>query len=356
MDIHRSTEFRFCTSIRLTPIHRHFYRLFLTVIVLAFLLAAPVAANEEGPDPQFGLGPFHVRSQSPAHSPRLTPVPRVPEKIIPGRFQAWAGGTWTNIWAEDKRYFLDYEMLNLDAELRYGVTPRLLIALGYNYRSYFGGGLDGFIQGFHDALNIEQQGRDEVPRNQSRMTFYDPEGNAFIDRESASSLQNGGISITGKYILHNGTDYLPAASISGTLKYWTNMSDSSGNDVPVDFGLTLGLSKRWTDRWYTYFSGAFTYHVENEFLGLTFDDTILSAVLGLEWRWRPTLSLIVQYLAIEGALEDFGQLSDPSQEITMGLKWQFVETSVLELGVVENIINHDNSPDFGLHVMVTHQF
>ncbi len=40
----------------------------------------------------------------------------------------------------------------------------------------------------------------------------------------------------------------------------------------------------------------------------------------------------------------------------MGLKWQFVETSVLELGVVENIINHDNSPDFGLHVMVTHQF
>lgn len=325
--------------------------------MVILLVAVPVEADESESDTQFGLGPFHIRSQSPAHSPRLTPIPRVPEKIIPGHFQVWWGGNWTNIWVEEKRYFLDYEMLNLDGELCYGVTPRLSIALGYNYRSYFGGGMDAFIQGFHDTLDIDQQGRDEVPRNQSQMIFYDAEGNITVGRRSASILQNGGISLTGKYILQNGARFWPAVSISGTIKYWTNLSDSKGIDVPVDFGLTLGLSKRWAVRWYTYFSGAFTYHLESDYLGLPFDDTILSAVLGLEWRWRPTLSLIAQYLAIEGALkENVGQLSQPSQEVTMGLKWQFEASSVLELGVIENIINHDNSPDFGVHLIITHQF
>ncbi len=271
--------------------------------------------------------------------------------------QVWWGGNWTNVWAEDNRYFLDYEMLNLDAELSYGVTPKLSIALGYNYRSYFGGGMDGFIQGFHDAMDIDQQGRDEIPRNQSQMIFYDTDGNITFGRRSVSIMQNCGISLTGKYILQNGSHFWPAISLAGTIKYWTNLSDSEGIDDPVDFGLILGLSKRWTDRWYTYFSTGLTYHLETDFLGLSFNKTILSAVLGLEWRWRPNLSLLVQYLIIEGALAgDFGQLSQPSQEVTMGFKWQFVESSVLELGVVENIINHDNSPDFGLHLVVSHLF
>lgn len=356
MGIYRSTKFCSYASFRFKTAHRFFPRGFLVLIACSFVLTMPVTANEADPGYHYGLGPFHIRSQSPAHSLRLSMTPMVPEKIIPGHFQARLGGTWTNVWAEDERYFLDYEMLNFDAALGYGVTPRLFIGLGYNHRSYFGGAMDGFIQGFHDALNIEQQGRDEVPRNQTRMTFYDTAGNTILDTDDVNRLQNGGISVSAKYILHNGTDLWPAASISGTLRYGIDTPEGEKDDEPIDFGLALGLSKRWSDRWHTYFSGGFTYHGENEYLGLELDDTIFSAALGLEWRWRPNFSILAQYLAIEGALEDLGQLSDPSQEVTLGLKWRFVETSVVEFGIIENIINHDNSPDFGLHLMVTHQF
>ena len=157
MNADQSTDHKPWATCRALSIFHSVILHLTAVLAVICLTVKPVTAHESGSNAQFGLGPFHIRSQSPIHTPRLTPIPRVPERIVSGHFQVWGGGTWTNIWAEDKRYFLDYEMLNLDAELRYGVSPRLLIALGYNYRSYFGGAMDGFIQGFHDALDIEQQ-------------------------------------------------------------------------------------------------------------------------------------------------------------------------------------------------------
>ena len=50
-----------------------------------------------------------------------------------------------------------------------------------------------------------------------------------------------------------------------------------------------------------------------------------------------------------GALEGFGDLSRPSYELGLGLKIDVGLGSVLELGLTENILVFDSSPDFGMH-------
>jgi hypothetical protein len=45
-------------------------------------------------------------------------------------------------------------------------------------------------------------------------------------------------------------------------------------------------------------------------------------------------------------LQDF---SRPSNEIVAGFKWEPRRGLLVELGIVENIVNFSNSPDFGIH-------
>lgn len=356
MESNRFSHSRSCACFCLKPTGAYSFRLFLFAMIVILVIAVPVFSEEAEPGHHFGLGPFQIRSQSPAHSLRLSLLPTVPGNIIPGHFQARIGGTWTNVWGEEERYLLDYEMFETDLALGYGVSPRILISLGYDRRDYFGGAMDGFIQSFHDILNLDQTGRDEVPHNQTRIVLYDEANNVILDTDDVGRLQNAGISFSAQYILHHGTDRWPAVGLSGTLRYGVETPDGGNDGEPIDIGVSLGISKRWSDRWDTYFSGGFTYYGQSEYMELQLNDTILSAMLGLEWRWRPNFSILVQYLAIEGAAEDFGQLSDPSQEVTFGLKWQPSNMGVIEFGIIENIFIHDNSPDLGVHLAYTHQF
>lgn len=42
-------------------------------------------------------------------------------------------------------------------------------------------------------------------------------------------------------------------------------------------------------------------------------------------------------------------LLPPTHEITLGWKGEVARDAVLEIGLVENVITFDNSPDFGVH-------
>ena len=43
-------------------------------------------------------------------------------------------------------------------------------------------------------------------------------------------------------------------------------------------------------------------------------------------------------------------------EVTLGWKWEAVQRGVLEVGIIENLISFDNSPDFGIHVGFSRRF
>lgn len=314
---------------------------------------------------QVGYGPLGIRSQSPFQGLRLAMFPRTPSTLAGGQHQLRAGVTWANVWAVDQGvfdpaggelgpYVLDFETLDLDLGYAYGLSDTFQLELGYESRRRFGGLMDGFIEGFHDLFGIDQSGRDLWPRDRS-LVLIDPGGG----RPPLVRDEQGGQSIvrsllaTFQHNLSCGTELLPALSWSATVRSAVGGDELEGGSL--DFALSAALSRR-LGRFYLYLTLGHTWYGSREVAGLELAATQFSLLTAVEWRFRPRMSLVLQYLGSEGAVTELGPFSESSHEVVIGLKWEPDEGGVLEIGLLENIVIFDNSPDFGLHAAYTRRF
>ena len=326
--------------------------------IYILILAAPqkAFADPVASGYNFGLGPLKTRSQAIGQTLRLTMWP-----IDPGIFQTegyhfYGSATWTNVWADEDRYFLDYEVLDSRVELSKALTSNFALSAGFCQRDYFGGAMDSAIEQFHDWFSIDQNGRDDFPRNESRFILYDNAGNAVRVIEDVTYANNNAVYVAGQYLLHPGTTRWPAICIGGTLRYGLNAPSSDDDDQPLDMGIAIGLFKRWNERLYTYHQVGYTRYGQTEFFGLDFEEYTLFAINTLAWHWEPNFTIIIHYIYHEGALETFGSLSDASHELDLGFRWQLSSGNIIEFALIENIITFDNSPDFGLHLAYEYRF
>ncbi|MBW1822392.1 MAG: DUF3187 family protein, partial [Deltaproteobacteria bacterium] len=296
------------------------------------------------------------RSQSPAQSLRLTMPSVIPGAFKPGIIGVHAGTTWTNVWIDSSEVALDYEMLDTHIAVSYGLNKRLGLGIAFDQRNYFGGGMDNFIQEFHDLFGIDQNGRDRVDRNLSHIILYDDQGNIIFETDDLSNLENNGISLIGQYILSHGTTRWPAIGVSGVLRYGLSTPSSEDNHEPLDWNIGIGLSKRLSDIWYIYSHLGYTKYGQTELIGLEFEKDAISFMLAFAWQWKPNFSMLFQYVFSQGVVKDFVSLSDPSHEVSIGFKWQLSSGIIFEFAMVENVITYDNSPDFGLHLALSYPF
>jgi Protein of unknown function (DUF3187) len=330
--------------------------LLLSVLLISLALPPNIFSDETGFDYNYGPGTLQLRSQSPAQSLRLTMANIVPGAIKPAELDFHAGTTWTNVWVDSSEVALDYEMLDTHIAVSYGINKRLVLAMAFDQRNYFGGAMDNFIQEFHDLFGIDQNGRDKVDRNLSRIIRYDDQGNIIFQTDDLSNMENNGISFVAQYILSHGTRSWPAIGISGMLRYGLNTPPSEDNHEPLDWNIGIGLSKRLTNSWYMYSNLCYTNFGQTELFDLQFEGDAISFMLALAWKWKPNFSILLQYVFSEGVVKDFGSISDPSHEMNLGFKWQLSSGSLIEFALIENVITFDNSPDFGLHLAFSHPF
>ena len=300
--------------------------------------AKAVKSSEQAtPGYNYSHGPLRLTSQSPGQSLRLTMPPMVPEAIEPGHYRLLFGTAWTNVWAKEDRYFLDYEMLDSFVAVSYGVNDRLGLALGFNQRNYFGGAMDNSIEEFHDLFGIHQKGRDEAPHNDTRIIRYDEFGNIIEDTNDISEANNNNILFAAQFILGHGTERMPAMSVTGIARYGLDTPPSENDDKPIDIGMGIGFSKRWAARWYSYHYLSLTRYGQTELFNLELEKTAASGMTAVAWLWRPNCSILLQYMVHEGVLKDFGSMSNTAHELDLGLKWQFSDGSIMEIGFIENI-------------------
>jgi hypothetical protein len=152
-----------------------------------------------------------------------------------------------------------------------------------------------------------------------------------------------------------GTAVLPALSWSLSVRREIGQARGLEGGSGIDVALALAASRRWGD-WYGYLTLASTWFGRDEVYGIPLTSHQMSLLAAAEWRYRPRTSAMVQLLATQGVAKDFGPFSDPSWEITLGWKSEIAEATVLELGLIENVITFDNSPDFGIHAGITTRF
>jgi hypothetical protein len=323
-----------------------------SIIMLLICCTTSLNAAENSTDLNYGMGILNIRSQSIAQSFRLTLPLMVPGDIKPG-YQVTSQTTWSNIWAEEKSYLLDYESLDTTLGIAYGFNKKLGMALMVDSRTYFGGEMDGFIQGFHDLLNIGQNGRDNYANNRSVITRYDPETGLIIDQQRADQLNNSGINLLVNYNLEHHSRVLPGINIYGVARYPLNTAEFIGNKKGMDLGIGLGLSKKLASDFYTYAIAGYTRYNDrgnrhNTNIELT--NHQFTGLFAMGYTLSDNLALIAQYLYSTAVIKGIDGLDKASHELHLGVNFKVGKKAILGVSLIENIITMDNSPDFGIHV------
>jgi len=311
-----------------------------------------------------GYGPLMLRSQSPFQSLRLALAPRAPSTLARGQWEVRAATTWANVWAVEEavfdpgdgefgEYMLDYESLHVALAAAYGLSDTFQVEVGVEDRSVFGGVMDGFIEGFHDLFGIDQSGRDLWPRDQLAIRLDTP-GLPRVVLDAA----NGGtfvrdLLLTVQHNVTCGTESWPALSWSVTGRYALKADLQEGDSF--DVGASLAVSRRFGDV-YSYLVLGYAWYGDDSAIGLELANTQATALAAVEWRFRPRSSLVIQWLWSQAATEVLSPFDESSNEVTLGWKWEVVPSGVLEVGLIENVITFDNSPDFGVHAAWTQRF
>jgi hypothetical protein len=330
--------------------------LFLAVVVLICTAfpAVPGRTQELTYDYNYGLGKINLRSQSPVQSLRFTLPLIIPGDIKPG-WELGVANTWSNVWADESEYVLDYEMSETIVTVRYGFNKRFGMSLEFENRNYFGGEMDGFIQGFHDMFGISQDGRDDVSKDRKVIQRIDPKTGQLLSETSAEDLENNALVFLMNYTLTHGTKLCPSVNVFSAVRYALDCSDLCDEDHPVDVGLGFGLAKRWSEKWYTYASLGYTWYESRDVLEpapgvapMDFEDRAVNGLFVISWHWTPTFSLLAQYLYSEASIKNINELDEASHEVHLGFKWK-TKYGMIEFALIENVITMSNSPDFGLH-------
>lgn len=308
-----------------------------------------------------GYGPLRIPSQSPFQSLRLQLRPGTPSTIGRGQYDFSATTTWVNVWSVDggvqapDRYHLDFEALQNSIALAYGISDTVEIEGSIGSSRRFGGLMDGFIQGFHDLTGIAQNGRDEVPDGSFSIRLDPGDGPPVVlDNDDRGNFSRA-LQFTVQHNVSCGRAKRPALSYSVTARWDTADERSGSGGSGLDVGVSVSLARR-VRSFYFYGTLGVAWFGSDNFYGIPLDDTQLSALLAAEWKVRPRQSIVAQYLLTEGVVEDFGPFSKLVNEVVLGFKWEVRPGGILELGVIENVLTPENSPDFGLHVGWSRRF
>ena len=318
--------------------------LFLLFALLGIALPSSGFAHEESGDRSHDPGFLHIRPQAPAYSFRM-----IMPHLLPGSIKRGVGyvvgTTLSNVWINDESTNLDYEMMDLHLSLTYGFDEKFGFALVYDQQDYFGGILDGLIQEFHDFFNMAQNDRTDASKGRTYFERFDT--GEFTD--DLTVLDNRAMSLLVQYVFLHGRGNLPAAGISGGVRYALKAPAGGSQEHPVDVTLALGLAKRLAQSWYSCLYLGLTQFEQTRVLNLDFKEEVFTGMVGLAWEINHRYSFLAQVFYTEDTVKDYAQFGKPGTELDLGLKVVTDSGVNLEFAIIEDIFNYGNSPDFGLH-------
>ena len=341
----------------------------ILIAALALLAVAPVFAQSDGSSQtggasHTGLGPLSVRSQSAYQTLRLGILPRLPSGQKRGEHQLRLGVTWSNIWAIDPEGFdperarygdrlLDFESFDGHISYAYGVSDTIQLEAEYEQRWRFGGGLDGVIEGFHDLFGIDQNGRDRAPRNDFRIFLDPPSANGPVDlgAEFEGSYAKN-LLFTFHHNLTEGAATWPAISYAITGRY---ANDDAAGGSGWDAAFSAGAARRFA-RFYVYLSIGYAWYSNDTFYGIELPHSQFIVLAAGEWRFALRMSLVVEWLRTQDVKNGSDIFPGISNQIVVGWKWELRPSGVLEIGILQNAVPYDASPDFGVHAAFTQRF
>lgn len=271
------------------------------------------------------LSPMWVPSQSPLQSFHLAQMPAVPAPREPGEWRIERADNWTNVWIDQRpNLLLDYEAIDSRLGIATALTKSVQLQLTIENRTGTGGRLDPLIENVHRIIGNHDT-RATVPRNTV---------NIRVDGVSRHSL--GPFSRAASATLTKSVGEY-AASVSFRVPH--RSSEPFGPD-----GIDTGTSLAWSRD----ISGT-TVHLGaavSRFAHVSAMEKTLFAAAVHPLTERT--AVIAQYLFNSGIGES-GPLATASHEVTVGARFHVTANTSFDAGIIENVFNFYNGPDFGFH-------
>ena len=250
---------------------------------------------------------------------------------------------------QGQSYYIDGEFSMTEFVVHWGLTERLDLGVGVNYIHYGGGLLDGFIFDVHDAAGVGQQGRDYVSDDYVQVVLGRDGGRdvVLLDRPTDGGLSDPGIFLRYAFPGKDGWNFNFATGIKIPLAD-ENKFLSTGS---WDIGFQLVIDKRFTSDALILNLGAV---LPGEFKQTNFNPPTLPFI-NVNWihrykDWTNTRFFLQAFLAEHPYRELVdSELSDLEIQLTAGLKWD-TSLGIIGLGLTENFLNFDNTPDIALHL------
>jgi Protein of unknown function (DUF3187) len=328
-----------------------YLRLFI-LLIISIILSNNALADEFAPDPywQGTLGPMTIRSLSPAQSLRLAPLPRSPYGLPQGQTEIQFNVAFASVFIEEPgRFLMDFHFTDTRFAINHGFANNWSAEISLNDRRIVNAHLDQITEDFHDLFGIEQNGRSEVEKNDTHI--FIPEYGIDLGKESRGQYsQTIGLSI--QKVLIDKSVAWPALAVNINMSYET-LSDGMIEQGKFDYGVQFSAAQKQRNG-YAYGNISYTHFGSDNVLGMPLENQQFSGMMGYEFTVEEDQSFLLQYLFSEGVVKNLGALEDYSHEIHIGYKWR-TQSYLWELGIVENIINFDNSADIAFTFGVTYK-
>lgn len=328
------------------------YRLYAPLLAL-LLSVTPCRGRMTGLDGALGFVP--LRSESPLQQLRFGLQHRPPFVLGEGETAVYFEETWKNMWLyRSGDYLIDGEIHAMSLGWYRGLGEGLEISAELPLRYISGGVLDGFIEGFHKAVGLGNQDREKFPRNQMifavNLSGEEDGWSATAESQRGWNLGNMvlGLSYRLKALERHGVE--AAGTLNIKLPTGTR-TDFFGGQA-ADYGLAFSAGKKF-GRIRAYGCIGLVYYGQGRMIGIELNRWHRSGLLALEYHPRGSRhSAVFQVLTESGVAKEFSEFRNGTYEAVLGYKCLASPRTLIEVGLLENMFFHDNSPDFGLHVGV----
>jgi hypothetical protein len=233
--------------------------------------------------------------------------------------------------------FVDAEYLRSDFRFETGLGRGLEVRASIPFTIMYGGFLDGFISAFHRKLGLPNAGREKFPNNEFHY-LYKKDDEPFLDRsESAAAFGDLTFQIKKALMVKNQNELAVRAAV----KLPTGSKEKMTGSGKTDFALGF-LWSRVGQRFGGYFNLNFALLGNPDGLDTRNHFSFMGAV---DWRFKPTLTALIQYDHQERFLRsDIPVLDQSGRQLVLGLRWRRSDRDHLEWRFAEDIST--TSPDF----------
>jgi hypothetical protein len=318
-------------------------------LVKSLILSTPVVLLSSVADAApVDFGPLLIRTQAPLQSSGVTN--RLRDASATPYNEVFISASMASVWAETDRYMLDYYQNDEFIGGQFAVTPYLKVEFSYLHRYAANNHLDSLSMDFHDLVGIGQNGRDEFDKHR----FYIRTDNNEITDFKGDDINKAWELYVEQVLIDHGAF---AVSLGGTL-YYNNVSSGAFSGSSFEQAAQFNFTGRLSGEHTLYSMLSATHRNPEDFRDLPLEEWTFNWAAGLQYRPSNLHAFLMEYRIQEGEVKESTgliPLNEHAHEITLGYRLH-LGSAALELALVENVINMDNSADIAFSAALRYKF